>query len=359
MKTLTKNEFKELSIILFTILSIVFGILALAIEWNLSWWVCWSVFAVFVILSNVMLLSFYKKWTKVFKICLVALVCCGIFAIGYAICFYNGWLKYFESYQAIKDLILSAGIWGLVVFFLIQFAQVIVAPIPAMATILAGVAIYGPLVASLISTVAILVGSYVAFFLGRVFGRKIVVWIAGEAQTQKYSDILNKKGRYLLILMFIFPVFPDDLLCLIAGITSMSFRFFFFATLLTRPLGIFVTAYIGSGQLIPYSGWGLYVWPILIILLIVAFVICWKYQDQIEKMFMQKFIGWRNNIGNIKLKRKTRKFLKNTNNKGVCKSNLQLKHNSVDTCIKQSKFNAKSSKNKTKQKSIKKEKQKI
>lgn len=359
MKTLTKNDFKELSIILFAILSIVFGVLALAINWNMSWWVCWGAFAVFAILSNAMLLCYYKKWMKAFKICLVSLVCCVIFAIGYAVCFYNGWLKYFESYQAIKDLILSAGIWGLVVFFLIQFAQVIVAPIPAMATILAGVAIYGPLVASLISTVAILVGSYVAFFLGRVFGRKIVVWIAGEAQTQKYSDILNKKGRYLLILMFIFPVFPDDLLCLIAGITSMTFRFFFFATLFARPLGIFVTAYIGSGHLIPYSGWGLYVWPLLIILLVVAFVICWKYQDQIEKMFMQKFIGWHNSISNIKLKKMTKKFLRETNNKGVCKSNLQLKHNRINKSNNLLKFNIKSQKKETKQKKLEGEKQKI
>ena len=321
MKIITKNYLKEISIILFAILSITFGILALAINWEMSLWICWCIFAVFVILSNVMILCYYKKWMKIFKLCLVTLVCCVVFAIGYAICSYNGWLKYFESYQAIKDLILSAGIWGLVVFFLIQFAQVIIAPIPAMATILAGVAIYGPLVASLISTLAILIGSYVAFFLGRVFGRKIVVWIAGESQTQKYSDILNKKGKYLLILMFIFPVFPDDLLCLIAGITTMSFRFFFFATLFARPLGIFVTAYVGSGHLIPYSGWGLYVWPVLIILLVVAFVICWKYQDKIEKMFMDKFVGWHNDINKLKLQKKINRMKKRTKNCGVCKKN--------------------------------------
>jgi len=342
MNTLTKNNFKEISIILFTILSITFGVLALAIDWDISLWICWCIFALFAILSNLMLLSYYKKWMKVFKICLVTLICCEIFAIGYAVCFYNGWLKYFEGYQAIKELILSAGIWGLVVFFLIQFAQVIVAPIPAMATILAGVAIYGPLIASLISTLAILVGSYVAFFLGRVFGRKIVVWIAGEAQTQKYSEILNKKGKYLLILMFIFPIFPDDLLCLVAGITSMSFRFFFFATLFARPLGIFVTAYVGSGQLIPYSGWGLYVWPVLIILLIVAFVICWKYQDQIEKMFVQKFIRWHNNISNIKLKRMIKNFLNKTNHTGVCKNNLFCKSHSAKSRTIRLKFKVKS-----------------
>ena len=59
--------------------------------------------------------------------------------------------------------------------------------------------------------------------------------------------------------------------------------------LFTRPISIFVTAYFGSGQLIPYSGWGLYVWPILIALLIATFVLCWKYQEKFENYFIKKF----------------------------------------------------------------------
>ncbi len=336
MNKSVKNVFKEISIILFAILSITLGILSLTINLEINQLVCWGVFIIFTILANVMILCYYKRWQKIFKLCFVSLVCCIFFVVGYAICFYNNWLKYFESYQAIKNLILSAGIWGFIVFFIIQFAQVIIAPIPAMATILAGVAVYGPLIASLISTVAILVGSYVAFFLGRIFGRKIAVWIAGEEQTKKYSTILNKKGKYLLILMFIFPIFPDDLLCLIAGITSMSFKFFFFATLIARPLGIFVTAYIGSGQLIPYSGWGLYVWPVLIILIIVAFVICWKYQEQIEKFFMNKFIGWHKNIKRIKFNKITKNILNHSNDGGIFKGNTSIKYYRMKTTFKQS-----------------------
>lgn len=314
MENKVKNTIKEVLIVLSAIASMVIGVLCLAMEWGLEWWICWIAFAVFIILGNAMVAFYYKKWMKTFKVCLICFICALIVAIVYCVCYYNDWLKYFESYQAIKDLILSAGIWGLLVFFFIQFAQVIVAPIPAMATILAGVAIYGPFLAAVISTIAILIGSYVAFFIGRFFGRKIVVWIAGEAQTKKYCDILNEKGKYLLILMFIFPVFPDDMLCMIAGITSMTFRYFFFATLVARPLGIFVTAYVGSGHLIPYSGWGLYVWPVLILLLVAAFIISWKYQDQIEKFFVEKFVGWQTSFRNKKARKCNKKLLKSALN---------------------------------------------
>ena len=291
---------KRIITIFLSMILMVFAVITLAMEWGFTWWVAWGIALFLMLLSNVMLISYFKKYIKTFKLCITIWIIFVLIAIFYIICYLNDWLQYFDSTEKIREMITDAGVWGLLVFFFIQFMQVIFAPIPAMATTLVGVAIYGPLVASLVSTLGVLLGSYLAFFLGRVFGRRIVVWIAGEEQTKKYCDLLNKKGKFLLILMFIFPVFPDDLLCLVAGITSMSFRFFFFASLFTRPIGIFVTAYFGSGQLIPYSGWGLYVWPFIILLLIATFVICWKYQDKFEQYFVEKFDKIKNKIGKNK-----------------------------------------------------------
>ncbi len=283
------QELKRILTIIVSILSIALAVVTLSIEWDQTWWIKWGVALYFIIVSNVLLVAYFKNYSKTYKLCITLQIVGYVVVAIYVICYFNGWLSYLEDPEKIKEMIQSVGIWGILIFFLIQFAQVLFAPIPSMATTLVGVAIYGPLVASLVSIVGVLLGSFLAFFLGRVFGRKIVEWIAGVEQTKKYCDILNKKGKYLLILMFLFPVFPDDILCLVAGVTSMSFRFFFFASLFTRPIGIFVTAYFGSGQLIPYSGWGLYVWPILIILLIVVFVLCWKYQDKFEQYFINKF----------------------------------------------------------------------
>ncbi len=283
------NEIKKYICVLMTLTSFVIAVVSLTLNWGLKWWVAWICALYFIILANLLSTSFFKEKFKIYKLSITLFVLGIIVVLVYYICYINDWLKYFEDTETIKNIILSSGGWGIVIFFLIQFFQVIFAPIPAMATTLVGVAIYGPLVGSLISVAGVLLGSFFAFFLGRIFGRKVVVWIAGEEQTKKYCDLLNDKGKFLLVLMFLFPVFPDDLLCLVAGITSMSFRFFFFASLITRPIGIFVTAYVGSGQLIPYSGWGLYVWPILIVLLVVAFILTWKYQDKIEKYLIQKF----------------------------------------------------------------------
>ena len=280
---------KKYCTIFLTLLSFTVAVLTLTLDWGHKWWMLWLVSLYFIILANILMVSYFKNYQKTYKLCITLLIIGLIVVICYVICYCNGWLKYFESTETIKSVILNSGMWGILVFFLIQFFQVIAAPIPSVATTLVGVAIYGPLIASLVSMAGVLLGSFAAFFLGRIFGRKIVVWIAGEEQTKKYCDILNQKGKYLLVLMFLFPVFPDDLLCLVAGITSMTFRFFFFASVITRPIGIFATAYLGSGQLIPYSGWGLIVWPIIIVILVVAFILCWKYQDKFEKYIINKF----------------------------------------------------------------------
>ncbi|MBQ4535815.1 MAG: hypothetical protein IJA22_03195, partial [Clostridia bacterium] len=78
--------------------------------------------------------------------------------------------------------------------------------------------------------------------------------------------------------------FPDDILCLVAGTTAISFRFFIITMLIARPIGILTTSFIGSGTLIPFSGWGIPVWIVLGILMIIAFYLSIKYQDKIENL---------------------------------------------------------------------------
>ena len=310
------QKLKDIFSVTLSLISFVIAVITLALDWGQKWWIVWLCALYFIFVANILMFSHFKRNVKTYKLCITLLILGILVVVAYMVCYLNGWLKYFENADTIKNIILDSGMWGIIVFLLIQIFQVVLSFIPSMVTTLVGVAIYGPLVASLVSTVGILLGSILSFFIGRIFGRKVVVWIAGEEQTKKYCDLLNKKGKFLLVLMFLFPVFPDDLLCLVAGITTMSFKFFFIASLITRPVSIFITAYFGSGQLIPYSGWGLYVWPIIIILLIAVFILCWKYQDKVEKFFVEKF-----SAVSHKISKKSKNSNKSKDNKIVSNKN--------------------------------------
>lgn len=229
--------------------------------------------------------KFLDNSTKKGKI-VRTLIVCLIFGIiilgGYLALKYTGMLEKFNSLQDIKDFIVSGGNFSLVIFIVIQFLQVTFLPIPAFLTTVAGAIIFGPWKAFFLSLVSIILGSIFAFWLGRRFGKKILYWIAGKEDAEKWIKKLTN-GKYAFFLMMLFPAFPDDILCIAAGVTNMSTKFFLITNLITRPIGIICICFIGSGTLIPYHGWGLIVWAIMIVAIIILFILSIKYQSKIEK----------------------------------------------------------------------------
>ena len=191
-------------------------------------------------------------------------------------------LVVFSSIASFKQFILSTKQMGMIIYVLIQMGQIMFLPIPSMIITLAGVAIYGPLLGSILCSIGVLLGSYFSFFIGKIFGFKLVSWVVGKNNALKYADIINKRGKFFLIIAFLLPLFPDDILCLIAGITTMKFKYFFSIATITRPIGVICMSYFGGGYIIPFTGWGLFVWPFVLIIAIIAVVVSTKYQPQIE-----------------------------------------------------------------------------
>lgn len=211
-----------------------------------------------------------------------------LFIICYVLLDKSGLLKTFTSVNALKEYILSTGSGGILIYILIQAGQVIFLPIPAAIICIAGSLIYGPFLGGLYCSIGVLVGSCLSFIMGKTFGIRIVNWIVGKENTLKYTNIIKKRGGFFLCLAFLLPMFPDDILCLIAGITNMRFRTFFISALITRPIGVLAMSYFGGGYLIPFSGWGLYVWGIILIVSIIAVVLIYKYQELMQEYIMRK-----------------------------------------------------------------------
>lgn len=165
-----------------------------------------------------------------------------------------------------------------------------------MVSILAGTLLFEPWEAFLYSLIGMFLGGSVGFYLGRVLGKKFVYWVAGDKQ--KVDDYLEKiKGRetVLLFFMFLFPFFPDDLLCSVAGISKIKFSTFSIIQFVTRITSIGCTILVYGGSLIPLdSSWGIWVIAGLSILGIIAFIISYKLADQIQEWFVNLY----NKIGN-------------------------------------------------------------
>ena len=224
-----------------------------------------------------------KKLLRTFLVCLAF---CAFFGVLFVILYYTGAWDFLKDREKVQNWIASLGFWGLFIFVALQFLQVTFLPLPSTITTLAGVYVFGPLKAALLSLAGVILGSVFAFFLGRVFGKKLVEFMVGKDTCEKWTKFLTD-AKYSFFIMMVLPVFPDDVLCLVAGLTDMSWTFFVVTNLISRPIGIFTTCYLGSGELIPYHGWGLGVWAVIVVVVAVLIYLSYRYRDQIEN-FMRK-----------------------------------------------------------------------
>lgn len=103
---------------------------------------------------------------------------------------------------------------------------------------------------------AYMLGACVSYWIGRKWGKKAIQWCAGSDEEYiKWSEFITKKGKWPYAATVLLPIFPDDLLCLVAGSVKFDFLFFFFSNLIGRFIGlitmILTLILIGAGG----GGW--------------------------------------------------------------------------------------------------------
>lgn len=197
---------------------------------------------------------------------------------------HSGFFAAAGSQQSMQEYIQRFAPYSHLCFFLIQFLSVVLAPIPSNITALVGGVIFGTWISFFLTFAAVLAGSLLVFILARGLGQAFVTRIVGERVSAKYLDVIHAKTDIFLVLAFLFPFFPDDLLCILAGLTSISFRRFLLIVLFTRPWGLlFASALGGASFSIP--PWGMALIGLAGVLL---FLLGMKYGDRIEAAVLRK-----------------------------------------------------------------------
>ena len=131
-----------------------------------------------------------------------------------------------------------------------------------------------------------MIGSVVAWWLGRAIGRPYINWVAGGAvQADEWLKRLKGRETVFLFFAFLLPVFPDDLLCSVAGILPIRFSTFMIMQVITRFTSIGASLLFMSGEIIPFHGWGLVVLALVGVVCVIAFILGMKYADRLNKFF--------------------------------------------------------------------------
>ncbi len=184
-----------------------------------------------------------QQFLKILQVTIITTAIMFAFEALFAHSVITDWLENFTK---------NSGEYVYLVLFAIMFIQVCFIPIPAY--IVLNTAVYAKLVTTefmhfalhdlwfyLTVILAYMLGIIVAYFIGRKWGRKAVRWCAGSDEDyDKWSGYLNKKGKWWYFLTVLLPVFPDDLLCFVAGSVKFDLKFFLFSNFTGRMVGLFV-----------------------------------------------------------------------------------------------------------------------
>lgn len=221
-----------------------------------------------------------------YKLCLITVVLISVCVLALYFLKVSGFLNKIDSVEALRKYVESYGKNAVLIFIILQFLQVVVLPIPAVITVAAGVLLFGAFKSAVYSCIGIIVGSLVAFFIGKVFGYKVAKWLVGKENLDKWLNVIKGKDKIILTFMFLFPFFPDDVLCFVAGITTMSPLFFIIMIFITRIISVFASCYSINGSIIPFNTWwGLVLWGIFVAVTVVLAVLIYKKGDKIECWF--------------------------------------------------------------------------
>lgn len=222
---------------------------------------------------------------KIKRLIALILIILGIIGLVFGLYYGLGFNNKFSTTEAIKEHILAFGNLSKVIFVLINYVQTTLIPISNIPTILAGKFIFGPFQASILTFIGVFFGSLTTFAFGKLFGKKAIYWIFGQERIEKYMAMAKGREKLVIFLMLLLPGFPDDIICIIAGITNMSWLFYILAVLFTRSIPIFMTAYLG--EVIPFSGWGIAIWAVIFIAFILLGGYVFKKWDNIVS-FVEK-----------------------------------------------------------------------
>ena len=107
--------------------------------------------------------------------------------------------------------------------------------------------------------------------------------------TSKFDFTILAIPTIMIIFMLIFPFFPDDILCFVAGLTSISPLFFIIMIFITRIISVFATCFSMNNDIIPYNTWwGICLWLLFFAITVFLTIEIYKNGDKIEKLFIKQ-----------------------------------------------------------------------
>lgn len=177
----------------------------------------------------------------------------------------------------IQEYIAGFGAWKDIVYTGLIFLAVIFAFIPNNVLGIAGGLLFGLWKSFFLTVIGTMLGCILVFWIARALGRPIVEKMVQPETLKQFERKLSGKSNILFVTLMLIPFVPSDIVCYAAGLTKMRFRDYVIMIALTRPWGILLSAYMGSGSV---SWWQ---WLIIFAALAIVLFLIIKFGNRIAR----------------------------------------------------------------------------
>ena len=167
-------------------------------------------------------------------------------------------LSWFSSRDAIATSMQHSGLWGPIVLFILFVLQVFLAFIPGQALMVASGYLYGFWGGFLLSWLSLVVGGEIAYVLARSYGRPFAEKWISPTVLERWNKAAAGQGIAFFAISLVMPLVPNDAMCYVAGLGTISRIRFSIANLLGRGMACLITSAAGAfGGNLSWQGWAI------------------------------------------------------------------------------------------------------
>jgi len=194
------------------------------------------------------------------------------------------YLLIFSDREQIKNFINSFGAGAPVVFIIIQILQVLFIPVPGEATGFIGGFLFGTVKGFLFSSIGLSIGSCLNFIIGRFLGERYIRKLIPDHYLKRFNTFLKRQGVIVIFILFIFPGFPKDYLCLFLGLSTLPLKVFIILATIGRMPATFILSLQGS-YLFEQN---YLVFALVLCLCVILSLLAYRYKEGLYK-WLEKF----------------------------------------------------------------------
>ncbi|MEW4384616.1 TVP38/TMEM64 family protein [Staphylococcus epidermidis] len=171
--------------------------------------------------------------------------------------------------------------FGYIPGFIMLYLRAIVPVLPLTLYVVLLIHAYGLLPGIIISWLGIVSGTFTVFLICKKFVNTIrMKKLKSRKSVQRLISFIDRQGLIPLFVLLCFPFTPNTLINIIASLSHIKIKYYFFVLVISKLISITILGVMGKEIFTIFTN------PLRALIMIVLLVVLWFISKKVEKHFM-------------------------------------------------------------------------